>query len=160
MPIFGANLNVIGNKLQDESFNTIFGILHGLDEHFHSKSEVYPELSDPIQLQKASGAWAAYPTPTEIIPASAIGDTFDIHWISISGISANGDYTLKLYSGAALSEVEIATIDFTRNAVQSQEGAQPNQDIIVPANTRISAAISDGNAGQDTCKVKVRFHRY
>ena len=160
MPIFGSNLNVIGNKLQQENQNTLYAIAHILNEHFHSESLVYPELANPIVVQKAAGAWAAYPTPTEIIPINTYNFIFDIHWVSISAISANGDYTLKLYSGAPASEIAIGVVDFARNAVQSQEGAQPHQDIIVPANTRISAALSSGNAAQDTCAVKLRGHPY
>jgi len=131
-----------------------------LDEHFHSLSQVYPHLANPVQLQKAAGAWAAFPAPTEIIPVNTVAADFDIHFISVSTISANGSYLLALYMGAALSEVLIGEFDFYRNAVQSQEGSQPFQTIIIPANTRISASISSSNAAQDTCFIKLRFHVY
>jgi hypothetical protein len=161
MPVYGSNINVIGNKLQGHNDNTLYGFAKRNDEHFHAKSEVYPELANPIQLQKDSGAWAAYPaTKTEIISAGQIDKDFDIHWISVSGISANGNYTVKLYSGLAGAEIEIGTVDFTRNAIQSQEGAQPNQDVILSAGTRVSAGLSSGNAAQDTCNIKLRYHKY
>lgn len=161
MPIFGANLNVIGDKTQGVNDHTLFGDVHVLEEHFHSKGDVYPKLVNPVQLQKDAGIWAAIPsTKTEIIPVDTIGDAFDIHFVSASNISANGDYIICLYSGLAGFEVEIGSVDVVRNAVQSQEGAQPNQTIVVPAGTRISAGMSSGNNAQDTLSVKVRYHPY
>lgn len=131
-----------------------------IEEHLHSKGFVYPELANTVQLTAGAGVWAAYPTPTEIIPANTIVTDFDIHFVSVSGISANGSYMLELYQGAALSETGIGEIDFYRNAVQSQEGSQPFLSFIVKANSRISAAISSGNAAADTCNIKLRYHVY
>ncbi len=160
MPVFGANLNVIGNKLDDEFGVSIYSELYLAEKHIHSKCEIYPLLADPVLLTKAAGAWAAFPTPTEIVPVNTILVPFDIHWVNISNISADGNYVIQLYSGNPGSEIVIATIDFARNAVLSQEGAQPCQTIVLPANTRISAAISSGNAAADNCRAKIKYHVY
>ena len=151
---------VVGTNADGHSVNTISGKVKQLLEHTHAVGEVTPELANPILLTKAAGAWAAYPTPTEIIAAGAITDDFDLHWAVISALSANGDYTLQLYQGAALSETVIATIAVTRNAVQSQEGAIPVITPLIAGSTRISAALSSGNAAQDTAEIKVMYHRY
>jgi len=134
--------------------------LDAIEEHLHGESIVYPQLAAPITLTSAAGAWAAYPAPTEIVPVNTIIKDFDIHWISISTISANGDYMLRLYTGPALSEVFLSELDFYRTAVQSQEGSTSIITPIVLKNTRISAAISSGNAGANTVNVKVRYHVY
>ena len=158
----GGNLlkSVVGKNSDEHDVNSISGKLDQLTDHAHNVGEVTPELANPIELTKASGAWAAYPTPTEIIPAGAISDDFDVHWAVISALSANGDYSLQLYQGAALSETVIATIAITRNAVQSQEGAIPVLTPLMSGNTRISAALSSGNAAQDTIEVKLMHHCY
>ena len=151
---------VVGTNADEHDVNTISGKLDQLTDHIHSIGNVHPELADPIELTKASGVWEAYPTPTEIIPAGTITDDFDLHFAIISAISANGDYTVEIYQGAALSETPIAHIAVTRNAVQSQEGSIPIITPLLSANTRISAALSSGNAAQDTLEIKLMYHTY
>lgn len=152
--------DVIGNKTDDEDGDSIYSRLYKLEKHIHSVSWVYPELANGIQLQKGSGAWAAYPTPTEIMPASTKSDPFDIHHIQVNNISANGEYTIAIYQGAALSEVLLGTIPVSRSAAQSQEGSAPGITIIVPGITRISAALSSGNVAQNTIVMKICGHGY
>ncbi len=151
---------VTGTNADNHDVNTLSGKSHLLMEHTHSIAMIHPELANPVQLQKASGVWAAYGTPTEIIPAGEITDDFDLHFGIVSAIGANGDYTIEIYEGAALSEVQIAHIAITRNAVQSQEGAIPIITPLISANTRISAALSSGNAAQDTLELKLMYHVY
>ncbi len=151
---------VVGTNADEHDVNTISGKLDQLADHIHSIGNVHPELANPIELEKASGVWEAYPTPTEIIPAGTITDDFDLHFAIISAISANGDYTVEIYQGAAQSETVIAHIAVTRNAVQSQEGSIPIITPLLSANTRISAALSSGNAAQDTIEIKLMYHIY
>ena len=139
---------------------TVFDKVEVLEEHFHSPSEVYPRLANPVTLTKAAGAWAAFPVPTEIVPANIITEDFDVHFISVSGISANGDYLLCLYEGSSGVETSLAEFDFSRTAVQSQEGSQPVTTRVMEKNSRVSAALSSGNAAQDTANIKVRYHTY
>ncbi len=151
---------VVGTNADTHDVNTISGKIEQLIEHFHSVGNATPELANPISLQKASGAWAAYPTPTEIIAAGVIADDFDIHWVTVSAISANGDYTIRLYQGGAGSEELIDVLPVARNAVQSQEGSTPALTPLMDGGTRISAALSSGNIAQDTVEIKLRWHCY
>lgn len=139
---------------------TSYDILHILEEHFHSQPFLYPLLAGSVTLTKAANVWEPYPTPTEIIPVNTITDDFDIHFLNVSAISANGEYVIALYKGAAMSEVLIGEYGAVRNAVQSQEGSRPIITELLDANTRISAAISSSNAGQDTVNIKVEGHTY
>ena len=152
--------DVSGNRSDGHNINTLAGRAHRTDDHLHNITKLYPELAIPVVLTKAGGAYAAFGTPTEIIPAGTIGLDFDIHWAVVSAISANGDYILQLYQGAALSETVIATISVVRNAVQSQEGSMSMITPLLLANARISAAISSGNAAADTLATKLQFHTY
>ena len=158
--VVDAIKTVVGTNADLHDVNTLSGKTHLLIDHTHSVAMVHPELADPISLQKASGAWAAYPTPTEIVAAGAITSDFDIHFGIISAISANGDYTIEIYQGAAPSETVIAHIVVARNAVQSQEGAVKIITPLISANTRISAALSSGNVAQDTVEIKLMYHPY
>ena len=145
---------------QDLGQVSVAGNLHTLHEHFHSTSNVYPRLANPVLLTKASGAWAALPTPKEIIPANTVVLTFDLHFALVDTISANGNYTIALYTGAAGAETLITTFAVSRSAVMSQEGSIPIITSLIPANTRISASLSSGNAAQDTLKIKLLYHTY
>ena len=151
---------VVGTNADEHDLITLSGKTHLQRDHTHSVAMIHPELANPVQLQKAAGVWAAYGTPTEIVAAGVITNNFDLHFGIVSAISANGDYTIEIYQGAALSETLIANIAIARNAVQSQEGATPIITPLILANTRISAALSSGNAAQDTIEIKLMYHIY
>lgn len=119
--------------------------------------KLYPELSNPIQVIKDSGAWAAHGTPTEIIPKNTIASSFEIDYINISIISAVGSYELILYTGLAGFEVEIAKIPIERTATYSQEGCIPVNSITIDANTRISASLSGSPASLENMYIKIRY---
>jgi len=150
-----------GANTDAASVNTIFGRTKKIDEHLHSSAKVYPELANPVTLTKAAGAWADYPaSKTEIVPINTIASPFDIHFILVDTISANGNYTVKLYSGAIGAEVEIAVVSVVKTASASQEGAIPIQCPVQAANTRISGAISSSNAAANTLNLKIHYHTY
>ncbi len=135
--------------------------LERISDHIHSAAAIYPVLATGVTLTKGAGAWAAYPeAKTEIVPVDTITSPFDIHWIDVNTISANGQYTITLYSGLAGAEVKIAEVAISRTAVFSQEGAVPVITPIVSANSRISAAISSSNVAADTLIAKVGYHTY
>lgn len=153
--------DVVGNKTDGHTGTSIKAIVHTLEEHIHSSGRVYPKLANPVQLQKDAGVWAAIPaTKTEIVPAGTITEDFDIHWVKVSTISANGDYIICLYKGGIGVEEFIGDVPASRSAVQSQEGSIPAMTSIVPANARISAGLSSSNNAQDTLLVKVMYHEY
>ena len=152
--------NIVYGTWHPDQRDEVLDKLEIIEDHLHKPTLTYPLLAGSVQLVKDGGAWAALPAPTEVIPAATVSDIFDIHWISISAISANGEYIIALYSGAGGSEVLIAQVPVTRNAVQSQEGSV---QVITPrmaAGTRISAALSSGNAVADTVNIKVSYHEY
>lgn len=151
--------DVIGSKTDTHNGDSLYSMTHILNEHAHKEQRVYPRLANPITLTKASGVWADFPTPTEIVPASTITEDFDVHFVTISNISANGAYDLELYMGDALSEVFIGGATFVRTTNKDQASLE-EQTIIVPANARISAAISSSNAAEDTADIKIEYHHY
>lgn len=108
-----------------------------------------------IEATYVAEEFAGTETATDVIP-----DDFDIHYLNISALSANGDYEIIIFSGDAGSEVEIARIAATRNAVFSQEGSKSCQSPIIDAETRISAALVGSNAAANTCAIKFEYHTY
>lgn len=148
--------DVIGNKSDTHSSDSLVGHLKFLEEHAHSASKVYPTLADGVTLDTSVVAWTLG-TLVEIIPASTITEDFDIHAIDVESISANGEFELVLYQGAA--DVEIGRIRFVRSTVQSATLNTPIQTPLVPANARIRAAVASA-AGTQSVIVSLRYHVY
>jgi hypothetical protein len=152
-------VDVVGNKNDGHTGDSIMALVHVLNDHAHKPQLVYPTLAAAVTLTKAAGAYAAFPTPTEIVPVSTITDDFDVHFITVSNVSANGDYEICLYSGAPASEVLIGCASFQRTANKDHANLKI-QTPLIPANVRISAAISSSNAAADTADVKIEYHLY
>ena len=150
--------DVIGNKNDTYSTTTVTGILNEMLQHEHNQLRVWPSLTSPIALTALASAWASFGSTVsaEIIAANAITSAFDIHWAVIADISATGNYELKLYSGAN-GATEIAHVPFAKTSSQSQEGSIVIRTPILPANTRVSAAISSGNGVANTAAIKIIY---
>lgn len=128
--------------------------------HVHGESFIYPYLANPTQLTSGSGAWNNTGALVEIVPANTLVKAFDIHWISISNISAVLNGIVELYSGMAGSEVKIGAVDCFRTSNFIAEGNKPIMVRQQSKNTRISARFSDSTAGTATCQIKVYGHYY
>ena len=151
---------VIGNKTDDESGNSAMAHLYILLKHIHGASKVYPTLADELVINKVNAsAWGLDALPTQIIPAATITNPFDIHFINIGAISANDEYELLLFKGAAASEIEIARVSFDRSVTVS-EGSIPVMTELLPANTRVSAKLTSKATSARNTSVKLHYHEY
>jgi hypothetical protein len=152
--------DVVGNKLDDESGNSLYSHSYMFEKHIHNDSFIRPYLGSSVLIQKASGTWAAFPTPTQIIAAGDIIEPFDLHFLNISNISANGEYQIGLFYGPALSETLVNVYGTAKNAIQSQEGSRVILTRLFPANTRISVALTGDPVAQETLRLFVEGHTY
>jgi hypothetical protein len=139
---------------------TLFGGNFLNYQHVHSPAQVYPTLSNPINLASSNTAAWSLGSITEIVPKNTIAKQFDIHYVNVSEISATDDYELVLYGGDSGAEAEIGRIRFTRSTVLSQEGNRPIQVPIQAPNTRISAALACGDGDGANCDVSIYYHDY
>jgi len=115
---------------------------------------------DPIQLTAGASAWL-HGAKTEIVAANAIGVWFDLHWVAVSNVSTADDYEIRVFSGAAFSEVEIGRVAFSRTAAQDRSSVYiPVQVPPEAANSRISASLACKAADERTCEVKFYYHTY
>ena len=128
-------------------------------KHLHAKFLTYPALAAGVLLTKGAGAWSAYPAnKTEIIPVNTITNPFMLPFVSVDTISANGEYMVALYKGLAGAEELIAEVPAVRSAAASQEESIPTSTKKLPANTRISAALSSSNAAANTLNIKLGYY--
>jgi hypothetical protein len=151
--------DVIGNKLDatHTGGNSIYALLHTIEEHFHARQRVYPPAANPVVLTAingvgswSNGAWV------QVVPLTTITNTFDVHHLDISAISANEDFEIDIANGTTV----IATISFTRGGVQSQSVSRPVETDIQAANSQIQARLRSGADNGETCGIKIWYHEY
>ena len=139
---------------------TALAFLHTGYYHVHGASFIYPDKAAPVTLASAIAAWAETGDIIEVIPANAITKASDLHWASISDISAVLDGVIDIFAGPALSEVKIGAVDVVRTANFSRENAMPVQVPQQPANTRISCRFTDSTGSSRTVRIKFYGHVY
>lgn len=139
---------------------TALAFLHTGYYHVHGAAFVYPDKAVPVTLASAIASWAETGNITEVIPANTITKAFDLHWASLSDISAVLDGIIDIFAGPALSEVKIGAVDVVRTANFSRENAVPVQVPQQPANTRISCRFTDSTGSSRTVRIKFYGHVY
>ncbi len=145
----------------EKGINSILAFLNTGYYHIHGTSFVYPNHADGVTLTAGGGAWDLTGAITEIIPADTLLPyNFDLHWMNVDTISANGMVQIDIYAGESGSEVLIVSTRATRTAVQSFTGPKRIQIPQQPAGMRISCRASDSTAGALTCVVSLEGHYY
>lgn len=151
--------DVVGNKTDTHDGDSLAAGLHTLKEHIHKPSKVYPTLADGVTLTATSGAGTWTPgTITQIVPASTITDDFDIHFVIIEDISANGVFELIMYAGDP--DVEVGRTRFVRSSNFVETLAIPVQTPIIAANSRIRGQIATNDDAGQTATLSVEYHLY
>lgn len=150
--------DVVGNKTDTHDGDSLYAFAETLLDHVHSAQKVYPTLSSGIAVAAGVGSWTLGDF-FEIVAASTITSDFDIHYISIEGISANDTYELVLYKGAESSEIEIGRVRFSKSAAQEGTENQPFQTIIIAANERISVKLASAT-GSNNVTIGIIYHTY
>lgn len=159
----GSKLDLVPIPYVEGQSSTL-AFLHTSYYHVHGASFIYPSKADPVLLTSAAASWATTGNIVEVIPANTITKPFDLHWISISDISAILYGEIDLFSGAVGEEVQInspyGAADVVRTSNFSREGSVRIQVPQQPANTRISCRFSDSTTSQRTVRVKLYGHVY
>lgn len=151
--------DVLGNKTDNESGNSVYSKLHMLSDHIHSACKVYPTLANGITLTSGAEAWALGAAWAEVVLANAIGSVFDIHRIHIGDYSNNTTYEMVLASGSAGNEVEIGRVRYTRTSNTNPGAYLPFITPLILANSRISAKLACA-AGGATSVMSIFYHTY
>lgn len=132
---------------------------HIAEEHIHSAQKVYPTLANGITLTGHNTAWTLG-NKTEIIPVNTITSMFDLHWVNIGEASVTDTYEIVFYKGLAGAEIEIGRCRVVRAAAQSGTAPVSLMTPLIPANTRISAALASASGGGDTLELALFYHTY
>jgi hypothetical protein len=128
--------------------------------HVHGASFVLPDKADPVIVHSAEDSWDDTGTIVEVIPANTVIKDFDLHWCSISDISATLWGILDFFAGPDEALVKIGSVDVLKTSVQTRENAMPLQVPQQPANTRISVRFTDNTTSVRSCRVKLYGHVY
>ena len=147
--------DVIGSKADTHDGDSIFSHAHIVEEHIHKSCLTYPTLANGELVESDGAGWTLSAAFKEIVPNAAIGDPFDIHWISIEVLTANDVYELWLYG----VEVFIGRVRFTKNAQMDGTLNVPFQCPILAAGTQIQAKLASGAGGSDA-RISIYYHTY
>jgi len=131
--------------------------------HAHGTPITYPKFADvgDFYVQLTSSATAGVDgTKVEIIPANAVSKAFDLHWLSVTDISATKRLLVSIWAGPSGSETLLWSGPIARSTAQSREGDKAIHVPQIPANTRISVSMAGNAAGAVTAWVAVDGHLY
>ena len=128
---------------------------HINDEHIHTPCKVYPTLASGEEVLAGAG-WALGEFK-QIVPASTIGQRFDINWLCIEALDANEVFEIVLYYGA--SDIECGRVRVVKNANLDGTMNIPFQTPILPADSRIQAKVATASGG-DTATISIFYHTY
>lgn len=152
--------DVLGNKTDGHSGNSVISLLKTLIEHIHKPSIVYPNRASGINVIDGGAGW----TPgviTQIIPANTISKDYDIHFVMIEDTTAVDSYQIDFYYGN--SNIFAGSCVFVRSAQQDSNVLVPVQGtgdgVPISANSRLSGILTS-NGGGRTASVKLFYHVY
>lgn len=155
----GERSDLVGVPYTPDS-ETILAYLQTSYYHVHGEPFVYPRYDAPILLTSAAPSWDLTGSKTEIIPAGAIDKDFDLHWASISEISAVLFGIIDFFIGEIGQEILIGGVDANRTSNFAREIPVPTQVPQIPANSRVSARFSDNTTSPRTVRLKFYGHKY
>ena len=136
--VVGNNVTIAGSI----NYNGTFEIVAVSDaDHFDIESAFTAETFD------GGGAETAIDVITE---------DFDIHFLSIEDLSANGVYEIVIYDDGT----EVGRTRVTKNAVQDGTVNAPIQTSIIAAGSVITAKAATDNAAGDTVTISIFYHTY
>ena len=141
--------------------NTIMAHLNTAYYHVHGANFIYPDKAVPVLLTSDAAAWGIAATPTTIIPANTITKNFDLHWASVSEISATLYGIIDVYGDDGEGWFKIGPLcDVVRTTNFSRENPQPVQVPQQPANRAIGVIFSDNTTSARTVRLKLYGHVY
>jgi len=120
----------------------------------HAEQYVYPELAAPVTLP-AEGNPFTYGALTQVVPINTITEDFIVHGVSISGMSANANYVIRITYGAGDTEWGICAL--TRGGAQTASTVIAIQGAAIPANSIVKMQLAD-SVGTSTLDVKLIYH--
>lgn len=152
-PIEGVALNSTGDMVD----NSLAERVRAISVLETSETLVYPNLLDGISVVSANADWTlgAYAT---MVPASTIGDEYQVTAVNIESCDQNAVFQLELYQGAGddlIATVRFAVIGGFFGNMVYRFGSEP---VDADAQLRARLASSDGLANQATITASVRYH--
>lgn len=145
----------------DTNVDTINTNVEVLGDHVHSVQLVYPNLAAAVSVVSTNGVGTWTPgADTEVIPINTIASQYDIHFVSVATIGANGSFQLDLYQGADGAGTKIASLTFARNDAFTRSFPLPITTPVLAANRRVYAKLADNDDAGTTVTFKVWYHTY
>ncbi len=147
--------DVVGNRADTHSTDSIAGRVHAAEEHIHSAGKVHPTGAAGTLVTATATPWTLGGF-AEVVPGSTIGSPFDIHFINFEAMSASTTYELVLYNATT----EIARVRVSRTATQDKKDGVPVTMAIQAADSQIQAKVMSASGNADTVNISLSYHLY
>jgi len=145
------------------STKTVLGYSNSTYKHIHNPSYVYPNDCSLVAALTSATA-NTFGNFAELIPANGITVSFDIHWLNIQDVSANGTYILELHEVSnddlQVSEKYLGSLSVSRQDNFTRSTQIYMQIPVVAANKRIGVRAKKSGAGAGTISFNVMYHDY
>lgn len=136
---------------------SVYDKVEMIEEHMHSPGEVYPSLANGIVVAGAAGVWTLG-SFVEIIPASTKSADFDIHYLTIEGVSIADVYEIVLYNGT--TEIGRRRIAFVDIANSQTLPSIPFQTRVQDKDSQIQAKVANKAGGSESLTISLATHPY
>ena len=144
-----------------QEYQTLYAFLYTGYYHLHGANFIYMDKAAPITLNSDAAAWGIAATPTIIIPANTITKNFDLHWASLSAISAVLDGIIDIYGDVGNGWFKIGPLcDVVRTSNFSREEPVRVQVPQLKANMAIGVIFSDSTTSSRSVRLKLHGHVY
>lgn len=116
------------------------------------------DVSDQDHFDFDAGTYTAQTPPGDATEQAQeeVSEDFDIHYVSIEDLSANGTYRLELYADGVFA----GAVRFTKNAVQDGTVNAPEQTFMLSKTSVITAKLASSNAAGDAADIALMYHKY
>ena len=132
--------------------------LHDIEEHFHAPTKCYPSGTDGVTVTAGDAAPWTLGAFTEIIPAGAITDVFDIHFITPEAVSAAGSYEIVLYAATTeIGRTRFGATGTPNNIIFPDVAFQTDK---LAAGTQVQARLMSSTGDADTIVMSLDYHLY
>lgn len=149
-------VDVLGNKDDTHLGTSLIASGRRVDGYLHQYPKVYPTLADGVVVTADAAAWTLG-SLVEIIPINTVTKDYSIHAVDFEDISANAAFELVLYMSSG--DTEIGRVRFVQTSVMSALLNTWLNTAIIPANSRVRAALASNPGGRDVT-LSVRYHEY
>ncbi len=146
---------VVGEGEQD----TVFRMLHELEDHAHHAQFVLPSLAAGITVVGSATSWKLGAKVS--LGSSLIAGPFDYHFLNVETLSDNDTHEFCIFKGATTSGgTAISQSRVVKTANNDSPGSRPLMTPILAAGQKTFVQVAQEASNPSTCVISIEYHTY